>query len=161
LKPASNKKPRLDQQSILWPSTHESSASPWAEPHFVIRSKSKVKLSRYTPLRSLGGEEVKLLLILNLGTRWEWMVSYKPRPRFTPVERTQGTHWTGGWVGPRAGLEAEARRKILCLCRGSNPGHPVRSQSLYWLTYPGSNKYIYRVSEKLLWSFSDTYLFAA
>jgi hypothetical protein len=41
------------------------------------------------------------------------------------------THWTGGWVGPRAGLDTEARRKILCLCRGSNPSHPVRSQSLY------------------------------
>jgi hypothetical protein len=24
-----------------------------------------------------------------------------------------GTHWTGGWVGPRAGLDAEAGRKIL------------------------------------------------
>jgi hypothetical protein len=35
-----------------------------------------------------------------------------------------------GWVGPRAGLDAETRRKILC--RGSNPGRPVRSQSLYY-----------------------------
>jgi hypothetical protein len=48
------------------------------------------------------------------------------RPRFTP-----GTHWIGGWVGPRAGLEAEARGKILCPCRGSNPDRPVRSQTLY------------------------------
>jgi hypothetical protein len=31
-------------------------------------------------------------------------------------------------VGPRADLDEEARRKILCLCRGSNPGRPVRSQ---------------------------------
>jgi hypothetical protein len=30
----------------------------------------KVKLSRYTPWRRLGAEEVQLLLILNLGTRW-------------------------------------------------------------------------------------------
>jgi hypothetical protein len=58
-----------------------------------------------------------------------------PRPRFTPGERTPGTHWTGGWVSPRAGLDAKARRKILCLCRGSNPGRPVRSQTLYWLSY--------------------------
>jgi hypothetical protein len=36
-----------------------------------------------------------------------------------------------GWVDPRAGLDAETRRKILCLCRESNPGRPVRSQSLY------------------------------
>jgi hypothetical protein len=40
-------------------------------------------------------------------------------------------------VGPRASLDAEARGKILCLCRGSNPGHPARSQTLYCLSYPG------------------------
>jgi hypothetical protein len=28
-------------------------------------------------------------------------------------ERTPGTHCTGGWVGPRAGLDTEARAKIL------------------------------------------------
>jgi hypothetical protein len=56
------------------------------------------------------------------------MVSVTTRPRFTPGERTPGTHWTGGWVGPRAGLDTEARGKILCLCRGSNPGRPARSQ---------------------------------
>jgi hypothetical protein len=26
--------------------------------------------------------------------------------RFTPGEITPGTHWIGGWVGPRAGLDA-------------------------------------------------------
>jgi hypothetical protein len=49
-----------------------------------------------------------------------------------------GTHLSGGRVGPRAGLDAEARGKILCLCRESNPGRPVRSQTLYWLSYRGS-----------------------
>jgi hypothetical protein len=34
------------------------------------------------------------------------MVSVTPRTRFTPGERTPGTHWIGGWVGPRAGLDA-------------------------------------------------------
>jgi hypothetical protein len=48
-----------------------------------------------------------------------------------------GTHCAGGWVNPRAGLDAEARGKILYLYRGSNPGLPVRSQTLYWLSYPG------------------------
>jgi hypothetical protein len=38
-----------------------------------------------------------------------------------PGEKTPGTHWTGGWMDPRAGLDAGARRKILCLCRGTNP----------------------------------------
>jgi hypothetical protein len=86
----------------------------------------------------MGWEEEKLHFILNLGTRWGWVVSITPRLRFTPGERTPGTHWTGGWVSPRAGLDAEARRKILCLCRGSNPGRPVCSQTLYCLSYPGS-----------------------
>jgi hypothetical protein len=36
-----------------------------------------------------------------------------------------------GWVGPRAGLDAEAGGKILCLCQGSNPGRPVHSQTIY------------------------------
>jgi len=54
-----------------------------------------------------------------------WVVSITPRPRFTPGERTPGTHCTGGWVGPRAGLDTEARGKILCPRRGPNPDRPV------------------------------------
>jgi hypothetical protein len=46
--------------------------------------------------------------------------------------------WIGGWVGLRAGMDAGARIKILCLCRGSNPDRPARSQTLYCLSYPGS-----------------------
>jgi hypothetical protein len=49
-----------------------------------------------------------------------WVVSVTPRPRFTPGERTSGTHCTGGWVGP-----TEATGKILFPCRGSNPDCPV------------------------------------
>jgi hypothetical protein len=41
-------------------------------------------------------------------------------------------------VGPRAGLDAGARRKILCLFRGSNPDRPARSQTPYYLSYRGS-----------------------
>jgi hypothetical protein len=33
----------------------------------------------------------------------DWSAS-RPR-RFTPGERAPSTHWIGGWVGPRAGLE--------------------------------------------------------
>jgi hypothetical protein len=54
----------------------------------------------------------------------EWSAS---RPgRTIPLEKgTPGTHCTGGWVGPRAGLDTQARGDILCLCRGSNPDRPV------------------------------------
>jgi hypothetical protein len=40
-------------------------------------------------------------------------------------EKTCSIHCTGGWVGPRAGLDIEARGKILCPRRGSNPHRPV------------------------------------
>jgi hypothetical protein len=40
----------------------------------------------------------------------EWSAS---RPgRFTARERAPGTHWIGGWVGPRAVLDAVMKRKI-------------------------------------------------
>jgi hypothetical protein len=49
----------------------------------------------------------------------EWSAS---RPgRFTPREKTSGSHWIGGWVGPRAGLDAVVKRKIPSPRRESNP----------------------------------------
>jgi hypothetical protein len=66
------------------------------------------------------------------------VISVTPRPRFTPGERTPDTHWIEGWVGPRAGLDAEARRKILCPCRGSNPDRPARTPTLFCLSYRAS-----------------------
>jgi hypothetical protein len=45
-----------------------------------------------------------------------------------PGERTPGTHCTGGWVGPRTGLDTEVRGKIHCpagdrtpIARSSSP----------------------------------------
>jgi hypothetical protein len=34
----------------------------------------------------------------------EWLASHLSR--FTPKERAPGTHWIGGWMGPRAVLDA-------------------------------------------------------
>jgi hypothetical protein len=88
----------------------------------------KLKLTHYTPRRRLRGDEVYLLLILDFGTRWGWVVYVTPRPRFTPGERTPGTHCTGGWVGPRAGLDTETRGKILSPLPGielRSPGRPA------------------------------------
>jgi hypothetical protein len=50
-----------------------------------------------------------------------------------------------GWRlgGHIAGLDTEAKGKILF--QGSNPGRPVRSQTLYWLNYPGSNGFEFLV----------------
>jgi hypothetical protein len=38
----------------------------------------KLKLSQYTLPRRLGGEEVQLLLILDLGPRWGWVSASRP-----------------------------------------------------------------------------------
>jgi hypothetical protein len=57
-----------------------------------------------------------------------------------PMERALGTHWIGGWVDPRVGLDNMEKRKFLTL-----PGlelqplsRPAHSQLLYQLCYPGS-----------------------
>jgi hypothetical protein len=41
----------------------------------------------------------------------EWTASHPDR--FTPWERAPDTHWIGGWVGPRTGLDDVEKRKIL------------------------------------------------
>jgi hypothetical protein len=52
-----------------------------------------------------------------------WSVT---RPdRFTARERGPGTHWTGGWVGPRNGLDDVERRQISLL-----PGLELRPSAV-------------------------------
>jgi hypothetical protein len=53
----------------------------------------------------------------------EWSAS---RPgHFTSRERAPGTHWIGGWVGPRAVLDSVVKRKIPSPRRESNPRTPI------------------------------------
>jgi len=40
---------------------------------------------------------------------------------FNPREEALVTHWTGGWVGHRAGLDAVVKRKISSHCQNLNP----------------------------------------
>jgi hypothetical protein len=101
---------------------------------------------------------------LDLGTSWRWVVSFTPR-RFTRGERAHGTHWIGGWAGPRAGLDDVEKRTFLIL-----PGLELRildcpagSQSLYRLSCPGSYLIVYfrfwltLVPRTFLWN-SDKHL---
>jgi hypothetical protein len=48
------------------------------------------------------------------------VVSINPRPRISLGEKAPNTHCTGGWAGPRAGMDTTVKEKILCLCRESN-----------------------------------------
>jgi hypothetical protein len=72
-----------------------------------------------------GEEHLKLLLIDERGTRWGWVVSLTPRPRFTPEERNPCTHFTGSWVDSRASLDTEAKEKILLPLPGIELDRPV------------------------------------
>jgi hypothetical protein len=49
----------------------------------------------------------------------EWSASHPGR--FTPEERAPGTHWIGGWVDPRARLDAVEKRKFLTLLGSVQP----------------------------------------
>jgi hypothetical protein len=44
---------------------------------------------------------------------------------FNPKERTLGTHWIGGWVDPRAVLDAVVKRKLPNSRSESNPRAPI------------------------------------
>jgi hypothetical protein len=59
---------------------------------------------------------------------------------FTPGERAPSTHWIGGWVDPRAGLDDVEKRKflILSVLELRPLGCQALSQLLYRLSYPGS-----------------------
>ena len=64
-----------------------------------------------------------------------WAVSTTPRPLY-PQERP-GTHCTGGWVGPRACLDGCGKYPPTGI---RSPDRPVRSESLYRLSYPGRQR---------------------
>jgi hypothetical protein len=74
-----------------------------------------------------------------LGTSWRWVVSFT-RLLLYPRGKSPGTHWIGGWVGPRASLVYVEKRKFLNLLglrlQLQPLGHPARGQSLYQLHYP-------------------------
>jgi hypothetical protein len=58
----------------------------------------------------------------------EWSASLPGR--FTPGERAPGTHWKGGWVDPRAGLDDVKKILDPTGTRTPTAGRPARSQSL-------------------------------
>jgi hypothetical protein len=79
------------------------------------------------------------LRIIDIGSSWRWVVSFKSRP---PYPRS--THWIGG-MGHRTGRNDVERRQILLLpgCKLRLHGHPARSQSLYLLPWLGSHIFFF------------------
>jgi hypothetical protein len=68
---------------------------------------------------------------LDLGTSRRCVVSFTPLPLYPPGERAVATHWIGGWVDSKAGLDDLEKRKFLIL-----PGIELRS-----LDRPVRNQY--------------------
>jgi hypothetical protein len=79
-----------------------------------ICPKGKGKAISLHAMEALGGERrySSYSFSTSVLDRGEWSAS-RPGRAFTPGERTPGTHCTGGWVGPRAGLDTEVRGKIV------------------------------------------------
>ena len=63
-----------------------------------------------------------------------WVVNATPRPLY-PRERPD-THFTEGWMGPRAGLFGCGKSRPTTGIRSLD--RPARSESQYRLSYPGS-----------------------
>jgi hypothetical protein len=68
------------------------------------------------------GEKCSSYSLISSLDRGEWSASRSCRA--LPPGKDPGTHWIGCWVGPRAGLDTDARGKILFLCWRSIPGRP-------------------------------------
>jgi hypothetical protein len=82
-------------------------------------------LIEHIAMKTYGGVEV-----LVCDARWKWGVSFASLLSYPQGERAPGTHWVGGWVGPRAGLDAvKGERKNFCSCleskTDSSAVHPV------------------------------------
>jgi hypothetical protein len=83
-------------------------------------NKIKLKQSHYTPWRLLGERKYSFYSLLTSaldGVSGE----HHAMAAFYPQERTPGSHWISGWVGPRAGLDTEARGKIILPLSGIEP----------------------------------------
>ena len=75
----------------------------------------KVILFLYLPWRHIGGRgRGRATFILNLGTRWGWVVSLTN-------EWASCTHCIGVWVGPKVSLCCLGKRKIIFFSLDSNP----------------------------------------
>jgi hypothetical protein len=87
-------------------------------------------------MKAYGGVDVYIHIFLTSALAGGESSASCPGP-FSPVETAPGTHWIGGWVGPRAGLDDVENRKFLTIpgLELRSLGHPARSQSLYRLGY--------------------------
>jgi hypothetical protein len=82
-------------------------------------------------MKAYGGVDVQIHIFLTSALVGGDCQLHAPAS-FTPAERALGTHWIGGWVGPRAGLDDVEKKKFFTLLglEIRSLGRPARSQSL-------------------------------
>jgi hypothetical protein len=105
----------------------------------LIMWKLKLSLrSSHKALHHKGVREVDVYIQIFLNSALVETECSATRPgRFTPGERAPSTHWMGGWLGLRTGLDDVEKRKFLTLLglELQHLGRPARSQSLHRLRY--------------------------
>jgi hypothetical protein len=77
-----------------------------------VRITFSLCLSKYYATKTYVGMEVQIQVFLSLALHGSELSVSRPG-RFTPGERVICTHWIGGWLDPRAGLDMVSKRKIL------------------------------------------------
>jgi hypothetical protein len=106
----------------IWNKRCSTSPEIWCRYHHYHRRRSPNVSVYCTCVIHVYGWTSFIVFHVNFGSD-EWPAS---RPGcFTPEERAPGTHWIGGWVGPRSGLE---KRNFLTVPRLEL--RPPRSSSL-------------------------------
>jgi hypothetical protein len=97
--------------------------------HARTQTHTNRKLTPWVSWRHTGCSKAQL--ILYLGTRCRWLVSFTRRPLYPPNHRTEGSE------GHRALLKTFQKRIFLCLCLESNDSLLVQhvAWSLYRLRY--------------------------
>jgi hypothetical protein len=108
---------------------------------YLTDGEVKVKQSRYTPWMRLGERRYSSYSLTTSELNGVSDQRHAPASLY-PREKDPNTHCTSGWVGPIAGLDTEARGKLLSPLLGNeprSPARPVRSQTLS-TELPGSHE---------------------
>jgi hypothetical protein len=92
-------------------------------------------LTQYRAMKAYWGSGGVAPLILDVGTRWRWVVSFMLLP-LCPQGRSTWYSLDKRLGRSRAGLDAVVKRKIPSPCMKSNPYHPARSSVLYHWANP-------------------------
>jgi hypothetical protein len=91
---------------------------------YCRRKSKRINVSRYRKAGATGERKYSCYSLTSALDGGEWLAS-RPDCSLSPRRDPPGAQWIGGWMGLRTGLDTEATGKILCHCRGSNPGRQV------------------------------------